>query len=184
MDLLLVFEKSLILFEKSLILFEKSFIYRHEVVGLLRPSAVASMCRRQRQSTMICPAANKLQPQPWCNSRLFLVSAQNNAVLLAGNAGMQDLQNLQRQLDEKTIECESLEGSLEEALDQAVCATNDAEMWHGAYQQTVEADLERQNGKLLYENRQLRAEVKQAQAATERAGESLVVFCSLIQWAA
>ncbi len=115
---------------------------------------------------------------------LFLVSAQHNALPLAGNVGTQDLQILQRRLDEKTTECESLEGSLEEALDQAVCATNDAEMWQGAYQQTVSADLERQNGELMYENRQLKEEVKRVLAAAERAGESPLVFLSLIQWAA
>lgn len=95
---------------------------------------------------------------------------------LAGNDGTRDFQNLQRQLEEKISECESLEGSLEEALEQAVCATNDAEMWHGAYQQTVSADLERQNGELLCENRQLKEEVERAMAAAERAGECPLVF--------
>ena len=89
---------------------------------------------------------------------------------------LQDLQNLQRQLEEKTTECESLEGSLDRALEQAVWATNDAEMWQGAYQQTVSADLERQNGELLYQNRQLKEEVKRALAAAEQAGESPLVF--------
>ncbi len=89
---------------------------------------------------------------------------------------MQDLQNLQCQLEEKTTECESLEGSLDRALEQAVWATNDAEMWQGAYQQTVSADLERQNGELLYQNRQLKEEVERALAAAEQAGESPLVF--------
>ena len=115
---------------------------------------------------------------------LFLVCAQHNAMPLAGSVGMQDLQNLQRQLVEQTTECESLEGSLERAVRQAVWAINDAEMWQGAYQQTASADLERENGELLYENRQLRAEVKRALAAAERAGESTVVFLSAIHWTA
>ena len=45
-------------------------------------------------------------------------------------------------------------------------------MWQGAYVQTVEADLERQNGELLQENKQLKEQLKQAVAAAERAGES------------
>ncbi|KAL0018833.1 hypothetical protein WJX77_008429 [Trebouxia sp. C0004] len=96
-----------------------------------------------------------------------------NAAQEASNVGTQDLQNVQRQLNEKTIECESLEGSLQDALGQAFLAINDAEMWQGAYQQTVSADLERENGKLLCDNRELRAEVKRAQAATERADRRL-----------
>jgi len=95
-------------------------------------------------------------------------------VLLAGNVGLQDLQNLQRQLDEKTIECESLEGSLDRAMEQTLWANNDAEMWQGAYYQTVSA--ERENAQLLYENRQLKEEVEQALAAAARAGESPLVF--------
>ncbi|DBA84279.1 TPA: hypothetical protein ACH3X2_006336 [Trebouxia sp. C0005] len=46
-------------------------------------------------------------------------------------------------------------------------------MWHGAYQQTVSADLERQNGELLCENRQLKEEVERAMAAAERADRRL-----------
>ena len=134
---------------------------------------------------MTCPAANKLQPQPWCILRLILACTQrNDAVPLAGGVGAQDLQILQRQLDEKTTECKSLEGSLAEALRQAICASNDAEMWQGAYLQTVEADLERQNGELLHENRQLKEKLKQAVAAAERAGESPWSFLSNIQWPA
>ncbi|DBA76099.1 TPA: hypothetical protein ACH3X1_009843 [Trebouxia sp. C0004] len=83
-------------------------------------------------------------------------TSQPAAVAAAhGNVGTQDLQNVQRQLNEKTIEFESLEGSLQDALGQACWAINDAEMWQGAYQQTVSADLERENGKLLYDNREL-----------------------------
>ena len=95
-------------------------------------------------------------------------------MLLAGNVGLQDLQNLQRQLDEKTIECESLEGSLDRAMEQTLWANNDAEMWQGAYYQTVSA--ERENAQLLYENRQLKVEVEQALAEAARAGESPSVF--------
>ncbi|KAL0054754.1 hypothetical protein WJX82_001889 [Trebouxia sp. C0006] len=104
------------------------------------------VCRRQRQGPVIriYPAANQ------------------------GNVGLQDLQNLQRQLDEKTIECESLEDSLNRAMEQTLWADNDAEMWQGAYYQTARA--ERENAQLLYQNRQLKEEVEQALAAAARAG--------------
>lgn len=119
--------------------------------------------------TRTCPAAIKVQPRPWCNSRLFSVSAQKRAVLLAGDVSLQDLQHLQRQLDEKTTECEELESSLDSAMAETLYATNDAELWQGAYHQTVSADLERQNGELLGENFELKQEVK-------RASESPSVF--------
>ncbi len=95
---------------------------------------------------------------------------------LAGGVGAQDLQILQRQLDEKTTECKSLKGSRDEAMRQAICASNDADLWQGAYQQAVEADLEGQNGELLQENRQLKEKLEQAVAAAERAGESPMVI--------
>ncbi len=112
------------------------------------------MCRRQRQGTVIrtFPAAHKVQPRPWCKSGLFLVSAQTNVVLLAGN--LQNLQSLQRQLDEKTSECESLQ-------EETIWANNDAEMWEGAYYQTVSA--ERENAQLMYDNKQLKEEVDRAE---------------------
>lgn len=57
-------------------------------------------------------------------------------------------------------------------------------MWQGAYLQTVEADLERQNGELLHENIQLKEKLKQAVAAAERAGESPWSFLSNVRWPA
>ncbi|KAL0027993.1 hypothetical protein WJX79_009296 [Trebouxia sp. C0005] len=137
--------------------------------------------REAHQSNLDCTAAQEASKSAEQRAAQLQkqIEAQDNtlqsgAVAAAhGNDGTRDFQTLQRQLEEKISECESLEGSLEEALEQAVCATNDAEMWHGAYQQTVNADLERQNGELLCEIRQLKEEVERAMAAAERADRRL-----------
>lgn len=57
---------------------------------------------------------------------------------------------------------ESLSEQLDEAHEQALYAANDARLWEEAYSQTVNADLERENGELLFSNKQLEENVARA----------------------
>lgn len=80
----------------------------------------------------------------------------------AGNADQQAIQALQYELDQQRQSYESLSEQLDEAHEQALYASNDARMWEEAYTQTVNADLERENGELLFDNKQLHEDVAQA----------------------
>ena len=80
----------------------------------------------------------------------------------AGNADQQQIQALHHELAEQRQSYEALVEQLDEANEQALCAANDARLWEEAYTQTVNADLERENGELLFSNKQLEEDVARA----------------------